>query len=96
VHGLLLQLHAPLCALGFTYQEIRQSLTDLRQLLQLLRRVPQVVSPPDAPPLRLTDGGTLRFENVSFGYNSAAAKSIRGVSFELAARSETANPNPKP
>lgn len=90
VHGLLLQLHAPLCALGFTYQEIRQSLTDLRQLLQLLRRVPQVVSPPDAPPLRLTDGGTLRFENVSFGYNSAAAKSIRGVSFELAARSKTA------
>ena len=58
--------------------------------------MPQVVSPPDAPPLRLTDGGTLRFENVSFGYNSAAAKSIRGVSFELAARSETANPNPKP
>jgi len=90
VHGLLLQLHAPLCALGFTYQEIRQSLTDLRQLLQLLRRMPQVVSPPDAPPLRLTDGGTLRFENVSFGYNSAAAKSIRNVSFELAARSKTA------
>ena len=90
VHGLLLQLHAPLCALGFSYQEIRQSLADLRQLLQLLRRVPQVVSPPDAPPLRLTDGGTLRFENVSFGYNSAAAKSIRGVTFELAARSKTA------
>ena len=63
VHGLLLQLHAPLCALGFTYQEIRQSLTDLRQLLQLLRRMPQVVSPPGAPPLRLTDGGTLRFDS---------------------------------
>ena len=42
VHGLLLQLHAPLCALGFTYQEIRQSLTDMMQLLQLLRRQPQV------------------------------------------------------
>merc|ERR1740130_2592958 len=58
--------------------------------LLLLRRMPQVVSPPDAPPLRLTDGGTLRFENVSFGYNSEAAKSIRNVSFELAARSKTA------
>ena len=42
IHGMLLQLQAPLTSLGFTYQEIRQSLTDMRQLLQLLQRTPKV------------------------------------------------------
>lgn len=66
IHGMLLQLQVPLTSLGFTYQEIRQSLTDMRQLLVLLRRSPQVASPVGAQELRVSQG-MLRFENVSFG-----------------------------
>ena len=49
IHGILLQLQQPLNALAFTYQEIRTSLTDMRQLLALLQVTPQVTSPADAP-----------------------------------------------
>ncbi len=99
IHGMLLQLQAPLTALGFTYQEIRQSLTDMRQLLQLLRRTPKVSSRLGAPPLLVSEG-TLRFEGVSFGYSSkdgaagaaaaGAGMSLRNVTFEVPANKKTA------
>ena len=93
IHGLLLQLHAPLASLGYTYQEIRQSLTDLKQLLALLRRTPQVVSPPGAPPLDLSHGEAgacaITFDNVSFGYNSET-RSLHKVSFTLPPGRKTA------
>ena len=57
INGILLQLHMPLTSLGFTYQEIRQSLTDLKQLLQLLSRTPSVVSDVDAPQILVTGNG---------------------------------------
>jgi len=87
IHGMLLQLQAPLTSLGFTYQEIRQSLTDMRQLLQLLRRTPKVQSRPSAPELAVSEG-VLRFEDVSFSYNNSP--SLRNVSFSLPARKKTA------
>jgi len=93
IHGMLLQLQAPLTSLGFTYQEIRQSLTDMRQLLQLLRRQPKVRSHPGAADLVVTEG-TVRFEGVSFGYGGREANSsgmsLRNVSFTLPARKKTA------
>ena len=39
IHGMLLQLQQPLVGLGFTYQEIRTSLTDMKQLLLLRDKV---------------------------------------------------------
>ena len=65
---MLLQLQQPLVGLSFTYQEIRTSLTDMRQLLLLLKRTAKVASPRNAPPL-VVDEGVVRFENVSFGYS---------------------------
>jgi len=89
IHGMLLQLQQPLSALGFTYQEIRQSLTDMRQLLVLLRRVPDVASAPDAPALCVPQGA-IRFENVSFAYRGAMAGTLRQVTFDIPAGKKTA------
>ena len=89
IHGILLQLQQPLHSLAFTYQEIRTSLTDMRQLLQLLQRSPKVTSEAGAPPLRVSEG-VLRFDNVSFGYSDEAGQLLRQVSFEVPARKKTA------
>ena len=93
IHGILLQLQQPLNSLAFTYQEIRTAVTDMRQLLLVLGRTPKVMSRPDAPPLRVSQG-VLRFENVSFGYaseaNGASSQLLRGVSFSIPARKKTA------
>ena len=86
INGVLLQLHMPLTSLGFTYQEIRQSLTDLRQLLQLLRRAPQVVSVEGAPALHVIDG-SVTFRNVSFCYSAnVSTGTLRQVSFDIPPR----------
>ena len=89
IHGILLQLQQPLHSLAFTYQEIRTSLTDMRQLLQLLQRSPSVTSEKGAPPLKVSEG-VLRFDNVSFGYSDEAGQLLRKVSFEVPARKKTA------
>jgi ABC-type transport system involved in Fe-S cluster assembly fused permease/ATPase subunit len=93
IHGMLLQLQQPLTSLGFTYQEIRQSLTDMKQLLLQLKRRPKVESPPGAPALDVPVG-RIQFENVSFGYSqrqvAAGAGTLRDVSFEIPAGKKTA------
>ena len=65
-------------SLAFTYQEIRSSLTDMRQLLLLLRRTPQVASAPDAPDLLVAEGA-VRFYNVSFSYSSGTTAGERSL-----------------
>uniref|UniRef100_A0A7S0LJD7 ATP-dependent transporter ycf16 n=1 Tax=Coccolithus braarudii TaxID=221442 RepID=A0A7S0LJD7_9EUKA len=88
INGLLLQLHSPLTALGYTYQEIRQALADMRQLLQLLRQKPQLVSAPSAPDLHISSGDIV-FDEVSFGYTSMSGN-LRNVSFTVPAGKKTA------
>ncbi|KAL1499436.1 hypothetical protein AB1Y20_011641 [Prymnesium parvum] len=85
INGILLQLQQPLTSLAYTYQEIRQSLTDLKQMLQLLRHQPSVVSNESAPDIVIADGRVV-FSDVSFSYGSI----LRNVSFEIPARSRTA------
>lgn len=93
VHALMLQLQQPLTSLGYTYQELRQALTDMKQLLLQLKRSPKVASSPSAPELIVTEGA-IRFENVSFGYSqrkvAQGAGTLRGVSFEIPAGKKTA------
>jgi len=88
INGLLLQLQSPLTALGYTYQEIRQALTDMRQLLGLLRQPQKVSSLPSAPELQVSKGQIV-FENVSFGY-TVNSGILRNVSFQLPAGRKTA------
>lgn len=68
VNAFLLQLYMPLNFLGVVYRELRQSLTDLENIDGLLALEPEIADAPDARPLQV-EGGTVRFEAVSFAYD---------------------------
>lgn len=67
VNAFMLQLYAPLNFLGVIYRQIRQSTTDLERLFLILEEHRDIDDAANAPPLRV-DGGTVRFEQVVFGY----------------------------
>ncbi|OJD29035.1 iron-sulfur clusters transporter mitochondrial [Diplodia corticola] len=70
VNQLVFQLSVPLNFLGSVYRELRQSLLDMETLFNLQKVNVAVKDAPDAKPLALASpgGGTIRFENVTFGY----------------------------
>ena len=83
INAMLMQLSIPLNFFGFIYREVRQGLTDIEQMFDLLDVEPEVVDAPDASPLRVT-GGVVRFEDVHFAYD-AARPILKGISFEVPA-----------
>ncbi len=68
VNSYLIQLYLPLNFLGFVYREIRQSLTDMEQMFQLLQAGAEITDKPGALPIRL-EGGRIAFDDVSFSYD---------------------------
>ena len=64
---MLQQLWVPLNFLGWQYREVKQSLIDVQNLFDVLRRKPQIVDHADARPL-VVRGGEIVFRNVSFRY----------------------------
>ena len=83
VNAYLIQIAIPLNLLGTVYREIKQSLVDMETLFGLIDVKPDVASPPGAPALAVT-GGSLVFEDVSFGYDPRRPV-LRDVSFTLQA-----------
>jgi ATP-binding cassette, subfamily B, heavy metal transporter len=83
INSFLIQLFIPLNFLGVMYREIKQSLTDIERMFKLLRRELEVKDRPGAPALALGHG-TVRFENVSFGYEPERPI-LHGLSFEIPA-----------
>src|ERR1700712_2597044 len=69
VNQLVFQLSVPLNFLGSVYRELRQSLLDMETLFNLQKVNVAIKEPPNAQPLRLTQGGQIDFENVTFGYH---------------------------
>ncbi|KAI6155296.1 P-loop containing nucleoside triphosphate hydrolase protein [Pisolithus tinctorius] len=65
---LIFQLSLPLNFLGSIYREIRQNLLDMEALFNLQTENVPVKDKPGARPLALK-GGSIRFENVTFGYH---------------------------
>ena len=91
VNALMIQLYIPLNFLGVIYREIKQSLTDLEKMFALLGQHREIADAPDAKPLvvrggdgRGSPGGSVRFEDVRFGYD-ADREILHGVGFEIPA-----------
>ncbi len=68
VNAFLIQLYMPLNHLGVLYREIRQSLTDIERLFNLLEQHREVQDAPNAQPLP-PGPCAVRFEHVGFAYD---------------------------
>jgi ATP-binding cassette subfamily B protein len=83
VNAFLIQLYMPLNLLGMVYREVKQSLADMEKMFGLLDRELEVEDTPGAPELRF-EGGSIRFDDVQFGYDARRAV-LAGISFEVPA-----------
>ncbi len=83
VNALMIQLYIPLNFLGVIYREIKQSMVDMEKMFDLLGQNREIADSPDAKPLE-SRGGTVRFENVRFGYDPDRTI-LHDVSFEIPA-----------
>jgi ABC-type transport system involved in Fe-S cluster assembly fused permease/ATPase subunit len=83
INMFLVQLSLPLNFIGFVYREIRQGLTDIENMFDLLAEQPEVTDRPDASNLQITEGA-IRFDNVDFHYDEDRPI-LKGVSFDVPA-----------
>ncbi|WP_315919566.1 ABC transporter ATP-binding protein/permease [Mesorhizobium sp. SP-1A] len=83
INAMLMQLSVPLNFIGFIYREIRQGLTDIEQMFELLDVQQEVVDRPGAKPL-VPGPGRVEFRDVHFAYEPNRPI-LRGVSFEVPA-----------
>ncbi len=82
VNAYLVQLYTPLNFLGMVYRNIKQSLTDLEQLVNLLEIKAEIVDRPGAPPLAVPRG-SVAFRRVDFRYDPRRPI-LRQVDFRIA------------
>ena len=83
VNLLMLQLFMPLNFMGMVYREIKQGLTDIERMMEVLDRSPEVADRPGAKQLNVA-GGAIRFNAVQFAYDPERTI-LKNVSFEVPA-----------
>ncbi|RWM19316.1 MAG: ABC transporter ATP-binding protein/permease [Mesorhizobium sp.] len=83
INAMLIQLSVPLNFIGFIYREIRQGLTDIEQMFDLLDVPQEIVDKPGAKPL-VVGAGKVEFHDVHFSYD-LNRKILKGISFEVPA-----------
>ena len=81
VNAYMMQITQPLGFLGTVYREIRQSLTDMAEMFDLLEQPAEVEDKPGAPALKVA-GGAVEFDDVKFGYDSARPI-LKGISLRV-------------
>ncbi|MCO4319770.1 ABC transporter ATP-binding protein/permease [Phyllobacterium sp. 21LDTY02-6] len=83
INAMLMQLSIPLNFIGFIYREVRQGLTDIEQMFDLLDVRQEVEDKPDAKPLAIARGA-VRFDDVRFAYDEKRPI-LKGVTFDVPA-----------
>jgi ATP-binding cassette subfamily B protein len=83
VNAFMIQLYIPLGFLGVLYREIKQSLTDLDKMFNLMEREREVADAPGAMPLSV-QGAQVAFRHVNFAYDPARPI-LKDISFEIPA-----------
>ena len=83
INAMLIQLSIPLNFIGFIYREIRQGLTDIEQMFDLLDVKPEVTDKPKAKDLVVRDGHIV-FDDVKFAYDRQRPI-LKGISFKVPA-----------
>ncbi|MEP3197562.1 MAG: ABC transporter ATP-binding protein/permease [Lentilitoribacter sp.] len=83
INAMLMQLSIPLNFIGFVYREIRQGLTDLEQMFDLLEIDAEIEDKPEAKDLDVKDG-SIKFDDVYFAYDENRPI-LKGISFEVPA-----------
>ena len=81
VNTLLAQLFRPLDMLGMVYRTIRQGLTDMAAMFELIDTPAEITDKPNAPALAV-HGGAVVFDDVYFAYD-AERQILNGVSFDI-------------
>jgi ATP-binding cassette, subfamily B, heavy metal transporter len=69
INAYMIQLFIPLNFLGFVYREVRRSLTDIENMLALLKRKAKIIDAPNAKELIVTQGH-IRWHQVDFAYDN--------------------------
>ncbi|PRX10298.1 UNVERIFIED_ORG: ATP-binding cassette subfamily B protein [Martelella mediterranea] len=83
VNAMLIQLAIPLNFIGSVYREIRQGLTDIEEMFNILEVDPEITDKPDAEDLQIRQGA-IAFKDVHFAYDPARPI-LKGISFEVPA-----------
>ena len=84
INAFMIQLYIPLNFLGVIYREIKQSLTDLERMFELLEKQREVADSPAAKELHLAQPPEVRFEKVVFAYE-ADRPILHGISLTIPA-----------
>ena len=84
INAFMIQLYIPLNFLGVIYREIKQSLTDLDRMFNLLEKEREVADAPNAQLLGLGSPPSVAFEHVDFAYEQNRPI-LQDVSFTIPA-----------
>src|SRR6202008_1014679 len=70
INAMMIQLYTPLNFMGMVYREIKQAIIDIEIMFSLLACEPEITDAPEVL-LLLVHDGIIRYQNVSFSYETA-------------------------